>query len=370
MSDREQFLKTIIANPEDDIPRLVFADWLEEHGQTDRAEFIRLQCEMEHGQIDDVERHGLKSRIVELLALHDTAWKIPGIRRGVQVFRRGFVEGLQISAEEFIIHANRIGREAPVIELWLTAAESHTAALAMIPWLSRLRSLKFRADSIGSRLIDLFRPGLFSELRSLTILSDRIWSETVAVLMELQSSWPKLERLDLSGNPIGNEGFMCISMSNVIQGLEHLILKSDGIDHEDRIHAHGAEGFARLIPTNRLRTLNLSGQAISDSGFRALLTCGRLESLEHLDVSRNEIGNDGTDWAAILLTSPLASHLRSLNLSGNTVDPRSAEVLLNWSRSHPNCRIDLRACTMSVEAHGVFLSDARPNNLILDEVNE
>jgi len=41
-------LKAILANPEDDLPRLVFADWLEENGTTDadaaRVEFIRLGC--------------------------------------------------------------------------------------------------------------------------------------------------------------------------------------------------------------------------------------------------------------------------------------------------------------------------------------
>lgn len=45
---RLALLKTILANPDDDLPRLVFADWLEENGVTDadvaRAEFIRLGC--------------------------------------------------------------------------------------------------------------------------------------------------------------------------------------------------------------------------------------------------------------------------------------------------------------------------------------
>jgi uncharacterized protein (TIGR02996 family) len=34
------------ANPADDLPRLVAADWLEEHGQAERAEFIRVQCRL------------------------------------------------------------------------------------------------------------------------------------------------------------------------------------------------------------------------------------------------------------------------------------------------------------------------------------
>src|SRR5262245_47923625 len=44
MSDESRFIVAMAADPDDDTPRLVFADWLDEHGQHDRAEFIRLQC--------------------------------------------------------------------------------------------------------------------------------------------------------------------------------------------------------------------------------------------------------------------------------------------------------------------------------------
>ena len=36
-------LDAILADPADDAPRLVYADWLDENGQAERAEFIRLQ---------------------------------------------------------------------------------------------------------------------------------------------------------------------------------------------------------------------------------------------------------------------------------------------------------------------------------------
>jgi uncharacterized protein (TIGR02996 family) len=42
----EPFLAAIIADPADDTPRLVFADWLQENGDEDRAEFIRIQCDL------------------------------------------------------------------------------------------------------------------------------------------------------------------------------------------------------------------------------------------------------------------------------------------------------------------------------------
>lgn len=43
MNEREGFLRSIIVNPADDLPRLVFADWLDEHNEPSRAEFIRVQ---------------------------------------------------------------------------------------------------------------------------------------------------------------------------------------------------------------------------------------------------------------------------------------------------------------------------------------
>jgi uncharacterized protein (TIGR02996 family) len=39
-------LAAVRAEPDDDAPRLVLSDWLEEHGDQARAEFIRVQCQM------------------------------------------------------------------------------------------------------------------------------------------------------------------------------------------------------------------------------------------------------------------------------------------------------------------------------------
>jgi uncharacterized protein (TIGR02996 family) len=46
MSDRNAFLRAICETPADDAPHLVFADWLNENGESERAEFIRVQCEL------------------------------------------------------------------------------------------------------------------------------------------------------------------------------------------------------------------------------------------------------------------------------------------------------------------------------------
>ena len=47
MTDRAtQLMEMICANPSDDAPRKVYADWLEEHGECDRSEFVRIQLEL------------------------------------------------------------------------------------------------------------------------------------------------------------------------------------------------------------------------------------------------------------------------------------------------------------------------------------
>jgi len=46
MVDRSAFLKAILANPDDEAPRLIFADWLDEQGECQRAEFIRVQVKL------------------------------------------------------------------------------------------------------------------------------------------------------------------------------------------------------------------------------------------------------------------------------------------------------------------------------------
>jgi uncharacterized protein (TIGR02996 family) len=67
------FLRTILAYPEDDAPRLVFADWLDEHGEFARAEFIRLQIELYHATPEEDVRE-LQQREQELLRDNELRW--------------------------------------------------------------------------------------------------------------------------------------------------------------------------------------------------------------------------------------------------------------------------------------------------------
>jgi uncharacterized protein (TIGR02996 family) len=46
LAQHEAFLRAIYDAPDDDTPRLVYADFLQENGDEDRAELIRVQCEL------------------------------------------------------------------------------------------------------------------------------------------------------------------------------------------------------------------------------------------------------------------------------------------------------------------------------------
>ena len=115
-------LAAVKAQPSDDLPRLVMADWLDEHGEEARAEFIRVQCEMKRGdcpkckgegsivvwaQYDPVgadippngyiepcprcgEKGTLEERNEQLLSDH--AWQWADVPTGVELgWERGFV---------------------------------------------------------------------------------------------------------------------------------------------------------------------------------------------------------------------------------------------------------------------------------------
>lgn len=66
-----ELLATVLDRPEDDTPRLVYADWLEEHDDQPRAEFIRTQCELERLSPGDPRYPALEQRADDLLIQHE-----------------------------------------------------------------------------------------------------------------------------------------------------------------------------------------------------------------------------------------------------------------------------------------------------------
>ena len=74
MSDEVALLRAIYANPDDDTPRLVYADWLDEHDQSERAELIRVEIELAKQDDTTDEFRTLYNRESELLKDHGGRW--------------------------------------------------------------------------------------------------------------------------------------------------------------------------------------------------------------------------------------------------------------------------------------------------------
>ncbi len=97
MPTRRDFLEAIAAAPDDDLPRLVFADWLEEGGEHRRAEFIRVQCELARLPAGDVVLSKLAARESWLQSVVG-----PPPSRSARGWRRGFPAAAVFTAEKYL----------------------------------------------------------------------------------------------------------------------------------------------------------------------------------------------------------------------------------------------------------------------------
>ena len=79
----ESFLELITSNVDDDATRLVFADWLYEQGEADRAEFIRIGAvKQSRRSVETVLRHFRRNTAV--IDVHDAADSARAIKQGAR----------------------------------------------------------------------------------------------------------------------------------------------------------------------------------------------------------------------------------------------------------------------------------------------
>jgi uncharacterized protein (TIGR02996 family) len=138
MTEWEALMRAICDNADDDTPRLVFADWLDENGEPDRAELIRLQVRRSCSK-SGAARDALDARVAEVLTSNRTAWIAqlpynPGWVWGD--FVRGFVAELSVNL-----------RADPESDPSLAFAATPLAILTLFeqavgPWISHLRHIR------------------------------------------------------------------------------------------------------------------------------------------------------------------------------------------------------------------------------------
>ncbi len=129
MNDQAAFLSAVIAQPDDDNVRLVFADWLQDHGQEERAEFIRAMIREPHFTVVYDEAAGLvpdtpdRRVACHLLRRNGHKWLGPYYEAasGRQwLWRRGFVDVVVCAAADWIAEGDAIRASHPVTRVRLT----------------------------------------------------------------------------------------------------------------------------------------------------------------------------------------------------------------------------------------------------------
>jgi uncharacterized protein (TIGR02996 family) len=224
------------ANPDDDTPRLVLADWLQDRGDP-RGELLALGLAMHRLGEDDPRWAALRRRERQLLGRHVFDWLGPLIDRASQwTFQRGFLH-IEARAESF-----------------LTADLDDLAGGDLFAWVERLKLRDVHSHHL-TRLAGSFVVG--------TVPS-----------------------LDLSDNRLGNYGLARLLESPGVAALHELRLA------RDHIGTNGAERLAGCPHLAGLVRLDLAGNRLNDAAVLALAESPHLARLESLDVRGNNLTTD------------------------------------------------------------------------------
>lgn len=147
MTEREALLAVILREPEDDLPRLIYADWLEERGEVAYAAFIRVQLNLARGAGSPVERRSWERLQRELLLQHEEEWVEP-LRQvlnlpvgvwGGWVFRRGFAEYFHMPAAVLQRFGAALATRTPLRSIYLHPCSAQEfAQLVRQPWFGQI----------------------------------------------------------------------------------------------------------------------------------------------------------------------------------------------------------------------------------------
>ena len=110
-ADGKGLLAAICADPEDDTSRLVYADWLDEHGDCARAEALRMS--VERRRLPDWEPRAwvLDARMERLCEKHQKAWddELPKlVDGGWATGRSGLVEHVRVHSPRALLEQEEV----------------------------------------------------------------------------------------------------------------------------------------------------------------------------------------------------------------------------------------------------------------------
>ncbi|HEY1190018.1 MAG TPA: TIGR02996 domain-containing protein [Gemmata sp.] len=247
MSEREAFVRAIAADLYDDTPRLAFADWLDDHGEHDRAEFIRVQVELEpiRDKYEIPRAAELHERENKLLREQNWLGDMPAgwddYKVGMEIeFRRGFPDLLRCSVKAFTEFGHTIRERHPTIRrVVIHCLNGWGERLAACSALERLTELELACWYADADMEALSASPHLSRLQVLVLwmgrLVDGTDDATLCRLAAKAKAWPNLRELVLL-DPEGDNA----------KGIQRLVASAN--DYANRKIAKYERGYPELFP--------------------------------------------------------------------------------------------------------------------------
>ena len=352
MATEAELFAAVLAYPDEDTPRLAFADFLDEQGdpaKSDRAEFIRLQIEVEN-QGDAPRTPAQQRRLDELESEYREPWG-PTLPDEFEsgAFRRGFVESVSCHPTAFLEYGPELFTLAPIRRVRFQGEPEELAPIAGSPLFARIRSLSVGGAKLNTaQLLYLLRSPHLRDLAALQ--SDRnnhdddtaaalAGCESLSALCELDLSnnraitaagarsiadgphFGSLRTLNLFACDLGDDGFAAIARGRVLRALTTLNVGLCGISPVGIDELAAGE-------VDRLCALDLSANPIG-AGIGVLARCNRLRSLRNLRLVNCGLGPEGAEH---LGRSSAFDQLRTLWVTANNFGPDGAKALFGAGR--------------------------------------
>ncbi len=233
-ADRSPLLAAVIADPDDDVPRLIYADWLQQQGDSQSvvlSEFIRIGCHLARLHNDSEAWLPLKGRELNLVGRHrflKTAGlpEIQGVTWSEPV--RGFVEGLTAGTWSNF-PGEAVFRTTPLRSIrFVRLTEGTFARLVAAPWLGHIETLDLGGQRLGClRALPLLESAKTQRLRQLNLQGNQLTNLFVQQL----AGWPQLAQLqwlNLARNRISVSGWSAFVQSASLS--DELVLRVERHD--------------------------------------------------------------------------------------------------------------------------------------------
>jgi hypothetical protein len=240
-------------------------------------------------------------------------------------------------------------------------------SLVGLPFLSKIETLDLSNNvGIHHRFDRLFYNGGLRNLTSLVLRNVRVWGEDLP-RWPMIPTFPKLTRLDLSGNPVGDDGLDVLIDHPGFGSIASLTLRGDEQVFEVCVHGHGVQRLAQSERLGQLCHLDLASQYAGDAGLADLARSHSVGRLVTLDLSDNDIGEIGDSGVEALADSERFVSLKELSLRENRLGPVGAVALARWDQLQSLDRVDLTRCELSEFARDELSNSYWAEKFILDE---